>query len=251
MGSLASQPHPHVHVNTLHAQNFECPGQEKRTKHYRKFMYFGFDFRFYSIFCMPHLSTILLFSEKEKLKYIRRIPLRKVRSKMGNSLEQYRATIGTHFIFLMSRRYQLCMTGKFWNTILMLFYMEAIYLPTLKVVVQNYNMMRFNRLWLTQIYHYQFYMPELIQLANDIEVNPGPEISTESVNLEDPNKKNYIFIEPWNAECQSFWCSALDLPLIVKHKNCSEMVKPLDKPSKLYRIVADGNCLFRALSYAR
>lgn len=85
-----------------------------------------------------------------------RIPSRKVRSKMGNSLEQYRATVGMHFIFLMSRHYQLCMTGKFWSTILMLFYMEAIYLPTLKVVVQNYNLMRFNRLWLTQIYLYQF-----------------------------------------------------------------------------------------------
>ena len=142
------------------------------------------------------------------------------------------------------------MTGKFWSTILLLFYMEAIYLPTLKVVVQNYNMMRFNRLWLTQIYLYQFYIPELIQLANDIEVNPGPEISTDSLNLEDPNKKNYFFIEPWNTECQAFWCSALDLPLLVKHKNCSEMVKPLEKPSKLYRILGDGNCLFHALSYA-
>ena len=49
---------------------------------------------------------------------------------------------------------------------------------------------------------------------------------------------------------QAFWCSALDLPLMVKHKNCSEMVKPLEKPSKLYRITGDGNCLFRALSYA-
>ena len=76
----------------------------------------------------------------------------------------------------------------------MLFYMEAIYLPTLKVVVQNYNMMRFNRLWLTQIYLYQFYIPELIQLANDIELNPGPEISTGSVNLEDPNKKNFFLL---------------------------------------------------------
>ena len=160
------------------------------------------------------------------------VPSRKVRSKMGNSLEQYRATIGTHFIFLMSRRYQLCVTGKFWNTILLLFYLEAIYLPTLKAVVQNYNMMRFNRLWLTQIYLYQFYIPELIQLANDIELNPGPQVSPDSVNLKAPNK-NYFFIEPWNAECQSIWCSALDLPLIVKHKNCSEMVKPLDKPSKL------------------
>ena len=167
---------------------------------------------------------------------------------MGNSLEQYRATIGTHYIFLTSRHYQLCMTGKFWSTMLLLFYMEAIYLPALKVVVQNYNMMRFNRLWLTQIYFYQFYIPELIQLANNIEVNPGPEISTDSVNLEDRNAKNYFFIEPWHAECQAFWCSALDLPLIVKHKIFSEVVKPLEKPSKLYRIVGDGNCLFRALS---
>ena len=53
-----------------------------------------------------------------------------------------------------------------------------------------------------------------------------------------------------HTEHQASWCSALDLPLIVKHKNCSEMVKPLEKPSKLYRIVGDGNCLFRALSYA-
>ena len=54
-------------------------------------------------------------------------------------------------------------------------------------------MMRFNRLWLTQIYFCQFHIPELIQLANDIEVNPGPEISTDSVNLEDGNEKNYFF----------------------------------------------------------
>ena len=77
---------------------------------------------------------------------------------------------------------------------LLLFDMEAIYLPALKFVVQNYNMMRFNRLWLTQIYFYQFYIPELIQLANDIEVNPSPEISTDSVNLEDGNEKNYFFL---------------------------------------------------------
>ena len=40
------------------------------------------------------------------------------------------------------------------------------------------------------------------------------------------------------------------MPLIVKHKNCLETVKTLEKPSKLYQIVGDGNCLFRALSYA-
>ena len=35
---------------TLHAQDFAYHVQENRTKHYRKFMYFGFDFRFYSFF---------------------------------------------------------------------------------------------------------------------------------------------------------------------------------------------------------
>ena len=31
-----------------------------------------------------------------------------------------------------------------------------------------------NRLWLTQMYLYRFYIPDLVRLANDIEVNPGP-----------------------------------------------------------------------------
>ena len=44
--------------------------------------------------------------------------------------------------------------------------------------------------------------------------------------------------------------SALDLRCWLSNKNCSEMVKPLEKPSKLYREVSDGNCLFLALSYA-
>ena len=39
------------------------------------------------------------------------------------------------------------------------------------------------------------------------------------------------------------------MPLIIKHKNYSEVVKPLENPSNLYQIVGDGNCLFHALSY--
>ena len=48
VGSLLTRVPP-LHVNTLHAQDFAYPGQENRLKHYRKFMYFGFDFRFYSL----------------------------------------------------------------------------------------------------------------------------------------------------------------------------------------------------------
>ena len=41
-------------------------------------------------------------------------------------------------------------------------------------VVSRLKMMQWNRLWLTQIYLYRFYIPELIRLGNDIETNPGP-----------------------------------------------------------------------------
>ena len=45
--------------------------------------------------------------------------------------------------------------------------------------------------------------------------------------------------------CHMF-CKAL--PLVVNH--CSKHSKPLGTPSKLIQIRGNGNCLFRALSYA-
>ena len=59
----------------------------------------------------------------------------------------------------------------------LLFYMEAIYLPVLKNAVHKYNVMQMNCLWLAQIYLYRFYIPDLIRLANDVEENPEPTIS--------------------------------------------------------------------------
>ena len=39
-----------------------------------------------------------------------------------------------------------------------------------------YKMWQMNRLWLTQIYLYRWYIPDLIRLANDIETNPVPAV---------------------------------------------------------------------------
>ena len=40
-----------------------------------------------------------------------------------------------------------------------------------------YEMWQMNyRLWLTQIYLYRWYIPDLIRLANDIETNQGPAV---------------------------------------------------------------------------
>jgi hypothetical protein len=61
--------------------------------------------------------------------------------------------------------------------------------------------------------------------------------------------RNSFYFTPHGAEYQNSICCLLDLPLIAKHKSSQES-KILEYPSKLYNIVGDGNCLFRALSYA-
>ena len=65
---------------------------------------------------------------------------------------------------------------KFWYPVVLLFHLEAIYLPVLKGLFHMYEMWQMNRLWLTQIYLYRWYVPDLIRLVNDIETNPGPAV---------------------------------------------------------------------------
>ena len=85
-------------------------------------------------------------------------------------------------------------------------------------------MIRFNRLWLTQIYLYQFYIPELILLANDIEVNPGPEISTHSLNVENKIQRTIFYF--WDTcgnpviKCLCFFVVFL-FSSATKWKNCA------------------------------
>ena len=50
------------------------------------------------------------------------------------------------------------------------------YLPVLKSLVYTYEKWQMNRLWLTLIYLYRWYIPDLIRLANDIETNPVPAV---------------------------------------------------------------------------
>ena len=164
---------------------------------------------------------------------------------MGNSLMQYRMVIGMHSLYLKAREYRECFKGKFWSSLVLLFYMEAIYLPVLKTLVHRFELMKINRLWLTQIYLYRFYIPDLIRLTNDVETNPGPNIGY--VNAEKTLPTPCVFT-PNNERSQSFMCSIMNLPLVVQH--AVKPSKKLGKPSKLsQRILNDGNCLFRAFSY--
>ena len=63
--------------------------------------------------------------------------------------------------------------------LLLLFYLESIYLPTLRKVIRAWQMNYYTRPWFTQICVYRFYIPLLIRLANDLEVNPGPSYSVD------------------------------------------------------------------------
>ena len=99
---------------------------------------------------------------------------------MGNTLrqsKQYRQVVGIHSIYLVVKEFRGCFKGKFWCSIVLLFQLQAISLPVLKGLVHMYEMWQMNhRLWLTQIYLYRWYTPDLIRLANDIETNQGPAV---------------------------------------------------------------------------
>lgn len=90
--------------------------------------------------------------------------------------EQYRQVFGMHSIYSVVKEFRGCFKGKFWCYIVLLFHLEAIYLPVLKGLVHMYEMWQMNCLWLTEIYLYRCYIPDLIRLANDIETNQGPAV---------------------------------------------------------------------------
>ena len=49
-------------------------------------------------------------------------------------------------------------------------------MPVLKGLVNMFEMWQMNRLWLTEIYLYRWYIPDLIRLANGIETNQGSDV---------------------------------------------------------------------------
>ena len=84
---------------------------------------------------------------------------------LGNTLQQYRLVVSMHSVYLAVTEYRGYFKGRFWHSVLLLFYFAVIYLPALK---------RVTHLWLTQMVFYRFYIPEIIRLSNEVETNPGP-----------------------------------------------------------------------------
>lgn len=100
---------------------------------------------------------------------------------MGVTIEIYRSRIGTHHNFMQSCIALCRLKGKFWNHLLIMFYLKVFYLPCLKFLItktQNNELCA----WCTQMIWYHVYVPLLLRLSNNVEENPGPRDIKEIVN---------------------------------------------------------------------
>ena len=61
---------------------------------------------------------------------------------------------------------------------------------------------------------------------------------------------NEFIFNPNTQNSQNFMCSLIGLPLMSKHKIQHPKMIKNSCPAKIHKITGDGNCLFRALSYA-
>ena len=73
---------------------------------------------------------------------------------MGITIEQYRANIGADVSFLRQRRVAKCLSGTFWNTMLVLFY-YVFYFPALRQVNEQYSRSNVTVIWFIKMtcYH--------------------------------------------------------------------------------------------------
>ena len=62
------------------------------------------------------------------------------RSKNEEFFEQYRLVVDLHSVYLVAKEFRGCFKGKFWFSVLFVFYLEAMYLPVLKSLVHIYEM---------------------------------------------------------------------------------------------------------------
>jgi len=95
---------------------------------------------------------------------------------MGTTIEQYRSGIGCHNNFVKAKDVSSRVRGRFWNTMLMMFYLNVFYLPALKDVVGHYKLSNEVMFSFTQMICENVYIPLLIRQANDVEENPCPTI---------------------------------------------------------------------------
>ena len=76
---------------------------------------------------------------------------------MGISIEQFRSRIGTYDNFLKTKDASLGFKDRYWNIMLMMFYLSVFYLPTLKQVVGQYKIWNEVMFWFTRMICYNVF----------------------------------------------------------------------------------------------
>ena len=114
---------------------------------------------------------------------------------MGTTIEQYRSRIGCHNNFVKAKDAFSRVRGTFWNTMLMMFYFNVFYLPTLKDIVGHYKLWNEVIVWFTQMMCYNVYIP-----------NPGPTIfdindPTTTVSADSSQGNEALFGENAGKQC--------------------------------------------------
>ena len=89
---------------------------------------------------------------------------------------------------------------------LMMFYLNVFYLPTLKDVVGYYKLWNEVIVWFTQMMCYNVYIPLFIRQANDVEENPGPTVfdindPTTTVSADSSQGNEALFGENAGKQC--------------------------------------------------
>ena len=166
---------------------------------------------------------------------------------MGISIEQFRSRIGFHDNFVKTKDASSHFKDRFWNVMLMMFYLNVFYLPTLKQVVIQYKMWNQVMFWFTQMMCYNVYIPLLIRQANDVEENPGPII----FDIIDPMRTVSADYSQGNealfGESAGKQCVAMSLTAIIYHQ--IEHITDWTS-STLNNILTIGNNLYVSIRYS-
>ena len=136
---------------------------------------------------------------------------------MGISIEQFHSRIGSHDNFVKTKDASSHFKDRFWNVMLMMFYLNVFYLPTLEQVVIQYKMWNQVMFWFTQMMCYNVYIPLLIRRANGVEENPGPIIfdiidAMRTVSADYSQGNEALFGESAGKQCVAMSLTAIILP---------------------------------------
>jgi hypothetical protein len=125
-----------------------------------------------------HIARNITRSEKSD-----EISLKKVRTskktnqqtiEMGVTIKQYRSKVGSHANFIKQKEIASCFKSKFCNAMLILFFVNAFYLPSLKHFGKRYKNNNESIVFFIKACSYCVHVPLLLRLCNDVGENPGP-----------------------------------------------------------------------------